>query len=92
MRTVSVLVEHALEGRIGKEITYFWVKDEFEKLDKQGKLENLGFVETRTLGNIIDFIEKFEVGENKIDLDKWIALHTSKNKSDEEKIQLKQAA
>ena len=72
LQTVSTLVEHAEQGRIGKEITYFWVKDEFYKLEKHGMLNNLGFAEAKTLEYIKRFIDKFEFGENKDDLDKWI--------------------
>lgn len=92
IKTMGILIDHAEEGRIGREITYFWVKDEHEKLERQGLLENLGFAETKTLEKITEFLGQYESGDNKGSLDKWIEIHGCGKAPDGEKIELGQAA
>ncbi|MCK5460347.1 HD domain-containing protein [Candidatus Parcubacteria bacterium] len=77
IKVVKILIEHAYEKKIGKEIAYLWIKDEYEKLKKQDALNNLDFKEKKMQQIINDFIAKFETGdgEYKQDLDDWYKKH-----------------
>jgi hypothetical protein len=78
-KVIGTLIDHAEEGKIGKEITYLWVKDCYEKLQKEAP--NISDLEeTKNLKKIEAFIGKFESGEDKQDLDNWIAFHLGKQK------------
>jgi len=91
LEVLSALIEHSQKGLVGKEMSYLWIKDEYDKLDNSGKLDNLGIKERMISKSIENFLDSFEAGSNNRDLNEWIASHMNEGVKIEN-IQLREAA
>lgn len=76
LQVINAFIDHVNQGKIGKEIAYLWIKDEYEELIQNGLPQNMSPKDEIIKDSIEAFLKLFETGKYRQEFDKWAELHT----------------